>query len=161
MSFKWSVFALLLLNGCGTSAVITTRSGTPYDAKIGGGDSDAIYVKGPRGPERVSRSEIVDIDHPGNVAATIGGIVTAYGVANIAVGAPLCGDQGPAFCVGVFTPALIGVAVMGWGLSVYDASVTAASGDAPTEKQGSVFVVPTHQVAGQAKSPGLLVGGTF
>lgn len=167
MSLNWSVVGLslpvLLLasTGCSTSATITRRFGSPVDAKIVGGDSENVYVERFGGRDAIPRSDIVDIDHPGNVAAVIGGIVAAYGAANIAVGAPQCEEQGPAFCTGVFIPAVVGVSVMTWGLGTYGGSVSSLSDGAPQGRQGRFFVLPTDKFAGQPSTPGITVGSTF
>lgn len=161
MMFKWSVIGLALLTGCSTSATITPRYGNAFDAEIIKSDGTTVHVKGPDGSRALKRAEIADIDHPGNVAAVIGGVVAAYGVANIAVGAPQCAKEDPSFCVGVFTPAIVGASIMTWGISTYIASVV-AFGDTPRKPQvGHVFVLPTHEFAGQPKTPGLSVGSTF
>jgi hypothetical protein len=167
MSFKSSVVGLslpvllLALTGCSTSATITRRFGSPRDAKIVGSDSENVYVETLGGRDAIPRSEITDIDHPGNVAAVIGGIVAAYGAANIAVGVPQCEKQGAAFCTGVFIPAVVGVSVMTWGLGTYGSSVSAVSDGAPKEQQGRFFVLPTDKFAGQPSTPGITVGSTF
>lgn len=167
MSFNWSRVGLSLpmllavVTGCSTSATITPRFGSPFDAKIVSGDREFVYVEGPGGPQTIPRSDIADIDHPGNVAAVIGGVVGAYGVANIAVGAPECEKQGPAFCVGVFTPAAVGLSVMIWGIATYVGSVSSLSEGERKGQQGQFFVLPTDQFAGQPNTPGITVGSTF
>lgn len=115
--------------GCGTMATVSTRSGHTAEAEIVSSDEENIHVQyGNRGGrDTIPRASVTDIDHPGNVAATIGTLVTAYGVANIAVGAPECDRQGPAYCTGVFLPAAIGLPIMAWGFYTYFSSVSAAS----------------------------------
>lgn len=161
MMFKWSVIGLAFLTGCGTSATITPRYGNAFDAEIIAGNETTVHVEGRGGSQAVDRAEIADVDHPGNVAAVIGGVVTAYGVANIAVGAPQCSKEGAAYCVGVFTPAIVGASIMTWGIVTYVGSVLAL-GDTPRKpREGHVFVLPTHEFAGRPKTPGLSVGSTF
>ncbi len=162
MSFKLAVLGLVFLTGCGTSATITRRSGTAIDAKIVAGDEKNVHVEVANGySQAIPREDIADIDHPGNVAAVIGGIVTAYGVANIAVGAPECDRQGPAYCIGVVTPAIIGGSIMLWGIATYTGSVMALQDGGQKTNQGRLIVLPTHQFAGLPKTPGISVGGTF
>lgn len=115
--------------GCGTLATISTAHAHPVDAEIVSSDSEFIYVRyGNRGGrDTIPRASVSDIDHPGNVAATIGTLVTAYGVANIAIGAPECDRGGAAYCTGVFLPAAIGLPIMVWGFYTYFSSVNAAA----------------------------------
>jgi hypothetical protein len=162
MAFKWSLLGLVLLTGCGTSATITRANAPAIDGKIIGGDSSDVYIETRSGvSDTVPRSEITDIDHPGNVAATIGALVTAYGGANIAVGLPQCDKQGSAYCAGVFMPIGIGLPVMIWGIATYAGSVSALGNSPSRERQGSLFVLPTHEFAGQPKTPGVSVGASF
>jgi hypothetical protein len=160
MNLKLCAVALVLLTGCGTSATITQRFGS-IDATIVGGDRENIYVETPGGlNQSIPKADIVDVDHPGNVAATIGGVVTAYGVANIAVGMPQCDREGPAFCMGVFLPAAIGVSLITYGVGTYVGSTTAMD-KTPERGVGSLVIVPTHEFAGRPKTPGLSVAGSF
>jgi hypothetical protein len=160
MNTKWFAVGFMLLTGCGTTATITRRDGGSIDAKIIGGDRDNIYVDG-QGYSVIPRSEVEDIDHPGNVAATIGGVVTGYGIANIAIGVPNCEKMGPAYCVGVFTPAAVGLPIMLWGIGTYAGSVMALDKAPEGRSALRFYVVPTDKVAGQPKTPGLVAGGTF
>ncbi len=61
---------------------------------------------------RLERREILGVDHPGNVSAGIGAGLLGYGLINIAVALEQCELQGGAFCVGVFTPAAVGSAML-------------------------------------------------
>jgi len=152
---------LALLSGCGNTASIQAKFGST-DGKIVGGDAQNIYVETAGGfTKSIPKSDIVDIDHPGNVAATIGGVVTAYGIANIAVGAPECDKGGPAYCVGVFLPATIGVSLVTYGLSTYVGSTSAMDRAPENGVLGSIVVAPTHEFAGLPKTPGVTVGGSF
>jgi hypothetical protein len=161
MTFKWLVVGLALLTGCGNSATVARGGARSVDGEIVGGDRDTIYVDGPAGVEAIPRSEVTDVDHPGNVAAILGGVVTAYGIVNIAVGAPQCEQQGAAFCTGVFIPAAIGLPIMSYGIGTYAGSVSSLN-DAPEQgRRGRLVVMPTHQFAGQPETPGVSVGGTF
>lgn len=90
----------------------------------------------------VSRDTITDIDHPGNVAATIGGILTGYGIVNIIAGAGDCDRYGGAYCTGVFLPASIGAPIMAFGLYQWVRSTNAAKGSSAS----SVAIVPTVSV---------------
>ena len=163
MNFKLLVvgLGLALVTGCGNSATISRGGARSVDAVIVGGDSENIYLDGPGGSETVPRSEVTDVDHPGNVAAVLGGIVTAYGIVNIAVGTPSCEKQGAAFCTGVFLPAAIGLPIMTYGIATYAGSVSSMDSAPKQEQKGRLVVQPTHQFAGLPETPGVSVGGTF
>jgi hypothetical protein len=162
MNLKLCAFGLVLLTGCGNSATITRRMASPVDARIIGGDTENLYVELPGGrTETIPKREVVDIDHPGNVAATIGGVVGVYGIANIAVGLPDCDKGGPAFCMGVFLPATIGVSLIVYGLGTHSGSVSAVNEKPERSVLGSLVVAPTHEFAGLPKTPGVSVGGSF
>ncbi len=100
--------------GCGSTATITRVGAPEIDAKIVGSDEKQLFIEtqGLGDTNTIPRNEVTDIDHPGNVAAIIGGVVSAYGVVNIAVGASQCDSQGAAYCTGVFLPAAIGLPIM-------------------------------------------------
>lgn len=118
------------LSACSTTATITRLSGPPVEGDIVGGSRNSIVVTDDNGfRHAIPRSDIRDIDHPGNVHATVGGAVLAYGVLNIAVGLPECErrtDNQGAFCVGIFTPAVLGAGMILWGLLTHAGSVNAA-----------------------------------
>ncbi len=65
--------SLVLAMGCSNTAIVHRRSGTPITAKIDRSDDEALYVSTPPGSSyRIERRDVSDIDHPGNVVATIG-----------------------------------------------------------------------------------------
>ncbi|HRI66881.1 MAG TPA: hypothetical protein PK156_21690 [Polyangium sp.] len=135
------VCATAFVTGCGTTATITRAGASPIEAKIVGSDERAIFLDTHGSTIPVDRDEITDIDHPGNVAATIGGIVTAYGIANIVMGASDCERKGGATCVGMVLPAGIGAPIMITGLVNWIQSVNAAKAKNKTEP--SIAIVPT------------------
>lgn len=162
MTIKLSMLGLVFLTGCSTTATITRASGPSVEAKIVGGDRYDVYVETPSGEqETIRRSDITDIDHPGSTAGVLGGIVTAYGALNLAVGLPKCETEGAAFCTGVFLPMGIGLPIMLWGIATNAGSRGALNKSPSNEQRGSLFVAPTHQFAGRPDTPGLAVGGTF
>lgn len=61
--------------GCGSTAVVRTKTGAEHEGVIGGHDESGLVVGG----QRLSRSDIVDIDHPGNVAGIIGTVIATVG----------------------------------------------------------------------------------
>jgi hypothetical protein len=104
------VAALLVLCGCATTATVTTSRGT-IEATILGGDDDALLVMNEAGSKRrVPREDVREIDHPGNVLATIFGISSglfgAYTVGFAASG--FCGGGSSGGGAGVLPCALMG-----------------------------------------------------
>lgn len=118
-----------LLCGCGTKAIIQRANAPSFEGEIVKSDSEYLYVELDYSatPMTIPRTEVRDIDHPGNVAAIIGGILSAYGVLNIIAGVEQC-DKSAAFCSGVFLPASIGLPTMIYGIAVWHRSVSAAEG---------------------------------
>ncbi len=132
-----------LVTGCGTTATISRSNVRPVEAKIVGSDPKSLYIEvpGTYDTRSIGRSDITDIDHPGNVAAVIGGIVTGYGIANIAIGASDCRRGGAAYCTGVFLPAAVGAPIFVWGLVTWMTSTGAVK---PKSDSSSNFaIVPT------------------
>lgn len=64
-----------ILSACGTNAIVTTRDGRALEGRIGGHDSSSLTING----QVVSRSDVADIDHPGNVAGILGTIAAGVG----------------------------------------------------------------------------------
>lgn len=143
MPARWTLLLLTWLSGCTTTATITLVNGDRVDAKILGGDQDDVIVQTAAGTEvPLDRSEISDIDHPGNVAAVVGAIMTVNGAVNIVLLAPTCGDGKPTpdvSCVGAILHTTIGVSVLAWGLTAWWRSTHAA---APGSKASSADAVP-------------------
>jgi hypothetical protein len=123
--------AFAILAGCGSSALISTKRGYFLEGRISGGDSNSVFVESQRAdsPIAIPRSEIADIDHPGNVAATIGGILGGYGVANSVVAVPTC-EQAVAYkeaCyVGTLLPLAVAIPMFIYGLVTWQRSRSAA-----------------------------------
>jgi hypothetical protein len=67
------------LAGCSTTATIHRVNGPAYEAKIVQSDSTSLDVLGDDGqPYRVPREQVSEIDHPGNVLATIGAALVGF-----------------------------------------------------------------------------------
>jgi hypothetical protein len=122
---------LTFVMGCSTTATVSRRSGPPIEGQIKGGSPNTIAVDTGGGEVVVPRSDITEVDHPGNVHTLIGGLLLGYGVLNIAVGAPECEnrpkDERTAYCIGVFTPAVLGASIMIWGLVTNGGSKSGAN----------------------------------
>lgn len=130
MSKKIAVTLLssLLICGCSTTATISRVNGRELEAKIKRSTPGAVVVETNGGSEvSISRSDISDIDHPGNAVAVVGGLLSTYGAINIATGVSKCGEGGGAFCAGVFLPAAVGLPMLIWGLTTWIGSTSAAS----------------------------------
>jgi hypothetical protein len=136
------LLASTLICGCSTTATISRVNGKTIDAKIRRSTPGAVVVETNGGGEvSLSRSDISDIDHPGNVAAVLGGLLSAYGAVNIASGASGCAEGGGAYCTGVFLPAAVGVPILIWGLTTWVGSTSAASANS-SSSSGTVPEVP-------------------
>ena len=67
--------------GCSTTATISRTDGMAYEADILASDANSLRVRDSYGREMiVSREEMADIDHPGNVIYTIGLVLIAMSV---------------------------------------------------------------------------------
>jgi hypothetical protein len=68
-----AALALLLAAAC-TTATIRRPDGFDTEAWVDHSDQRTLYLRDAQGrPFRLQHEEVVDIDHPGNVALTIGG----------------------------------------------------------------------------------------
>jgi len=156
-------FALALVSflGCGSSATIALKGGQFVEGQIIAGDRESIYVDTGEAETNVPRRRIVDVDHPGNVAATAGIVLAPYGVLNIAVGYSKCNEQGFAFCAGLFAPAVLGFALTSYGFTVWTASRNAMNRDVHGHELARTFFSPTCLRTDGTKVPGLLLVSTF
>ena len=73
----------LSVGACSTTATIHRAYGPAYEAEIADSDASALRVLGDDGRlHEVSRVEVTDVDHPGNVVLTVGAVL--IGIAAIA-----------------------------------------------------------------------------
>jgi hypothetical protein len=131
----------VLAMGCSTTATIARVGEPEIEGKIVASGDGLLQVETRAGNTPVAMQNVTDIDHPGNVAGTIGALVTAYGVTNIVVGMPQCERQGGAYCVGVFLPAAIGLPLAIWGFATWGKSKYAAN-EGTRPKDVSLMVLP-------------------
>jgi hypothetical protein len=117
-----------LMTGCGSTATISRVKAPVIEAQIVSSDESTLHVQTSSAGDTISiaRNDVTDIDHPGNVAAVIGGIISAYGLVNLMVGAPKCERESVAYCAGVLLPATIGLPMMIYGITMWSASTSAA-----------------------------------
>ena len=106
---------LVLLTGCSTTTILKYRNGYDWEGQVVGGDDEHVYIQGRHRVEAISREDIEDIDYPGNVVATIGVVVLAYGFASIAVGLGRCRQKDSSYCAGIFAPAAVGLGLWAYG----------------------------------------------
>jgi len=156
-------FVLALFMGCGRSATILKRDYRIVEGEIVSAGPTSLYVETQQGEVRIPRDQILDIDHPGNAAATFGVVLTAYGAANIAIGLPKCDKHGAAFCTGVFMPAVLGLVLTTYGLSVWGGSRGAMNRDfrGRKVKLSGTFVSPAYLSSEHGNSPGLVLSSSF
>jgi hypothetical protein len=143
MPVRWVLVLLACLCGCSTTATISLVNGGDVEAKIIGGDRDDLIVTTAAGMEvPVARSEISEIDHPGNTAAVFGALLTAYGTVGIVRKGPTCSkhEVAPAaYCFATFVPATVGASILAWGVVTWWSSSRAAR---PGSRGPSSFTVP-------------------
>lgn len=123
---KWqsgaTMMYLAMMLGCSTTSTIRRANGPEVEGDIVGGSRDSIFVDTPAGREHeIPRDDVTSIDYPGNVHSNVGAGFLVYGALNIAAGLPECQqrteNQG-AYCAGVFTPAVVGLGLLIWGLAI-------------------------------------------
>ena len=131
------------------------------EGSIEGGSPDYIVVA-PRHGQRqaVPRSEIAEIDHPGNVHALLGGIFLGAGIVNLAVGYEECRNtQNDEDCVGLFVLPAVGTGLLVWGLATWMGSTSSADDTSmePMARQPAPQPVPAtlppHDAVQPAPAP--------
>ena len=135
-----AAFVCMMMGGvplaaCGNTATLSHRGGLVHEGKITAGSPDSIVFESDAGLSYASpRAEVHEIDHPGNVAATLGGIVLGHGLLSIGVAMDECrnderftdeGEQA-GFCTGIFAPAVVGLGLLVYGVFTYSRSKAAA-----------------------------------
>jgi hypothetical protein len=76
---------VLVVGGCSTTATIERRDGPPTEGRIERSDQGALYVSDGDGRiMRIERRQVEDIDHPGNIAFTVGAFLTTMLVGAVA-----------------------------------------------------------------------------
>lgn len=80
---RFLILLMLGAVGCAYSATLTLSDGRALDAPILGGDATTLAVlpEGETETVHLQRSDVVDIDHPGNVMAILGAVWAASGIA--------------------------------------------------------------------------------
>jgi hypothetical protein len=156
MPLGLTLVLLAWLCGCSTAAKISLIEGGQVEARIQRSDQDNLVVGTETGAEvPIPRSEISEIDHPGNVVAVIGGVLSAYGVTNIVGGISTCGEKKMpgAACLGVFWPATVGASMLTWGLMTWMRSTRAADRSL-SQDSGTVPIPPSPSAFDFSRTPG-------
>lgn len=97
-----------LLASCSTTATVLTRDGRKVESRIVGGDREHLLLQSEYGVEQVvRRTEVRDIDHPGNVVALLGGLLMGGGALDLAVLGGFCAARGAS--AGSSCPMIFGV----------------------------------------------------
>jgi len=148
----------LVLSGCATSSTLFLPRGT-VEATIAGGDDESLLVTTESGlKRRVRRENVLEIDHPGNVVATVFGVAGGFfGVASIALAATsTCrdgvGGPGPSLCIayGALSAALFGVMALGlWNWLTSKNALMSA----PPASEGELGKVPFLKLPGLEPAP--------
>jgi hypothetical protein len=111
--------------GCTSTATFLTRTRGNLEARIVGGDRQSLLVQSESGAETVlDRADVVDIDHPGNVVALVGGLVAGSGLLNLTVLGLSCSSGfsggGSSSCGFIYaytgSIAAVGLGMLTWGL---------------------------------------------
>jgi hypothetical protein len=135
----------ILSEGCSTAAAIVRRDGATVIAHIDRSDAQRLYVTADGDhPSIIERADVVDIDHPGKVGRTIGGISSAVGVGFVLLGifAPSdcnpdvhdCFGQDKAEYLGVgLLSLLVGIPVLIRNMGVLYESRKAATAPSPVD----------------------------
>jgi len=88
----WLVVAM---SGCSTTATVITRDGKRDETRVVGGDREVLLLQNDDGAEKVvRRADVKDIDHPGNVVATLGGLIASSYASALIVSGTFCGTSG-------------------------------------------------------------------
>jgi hypothetical protein len=70
---------MIAFTGCATTATISRTDAPDTEAAIVSSTPDALFVRGSNGKVyRLDRPSVGDIDHPGNVNMTIGGLLLGF-----------------------------------------------------------------------------------
>ena len=124
MRLALAFLCLAAFASCSTTATVLVRDGTRYEVQVLGGDKDTLLLQSEYGVEKVvRRSEVADIDHPGNVMALVGGLIGGSGALNLVSVGITCstsgassGSQCPLLFGMMGGTAAIGVGMFVWGL---------------------------------------------
>jgi hypothetical protein len=133
------LLALLVL--CSCTATLTTTRGTVEATIVGGDDESLLVINEAGAKKRVPRDQVQDIDHPGNVLATIFGPAGAlFAIETIAFALGPCrtditgGGTGPSFCVFAGGLSAISLGLFAWGLYSWITSRTAVTHGLPADE---------------------------
>jgi hypothetical protein len=151
------------LCGCAATATVMTKRGS-LEATVNGGDAESLVVTNEVGLERrVPREEIVDIDHPGNVLATVFGVSAAVLGLDVGVLAASGTCSGPVIgrglgigpCVAAGSLAALSVGFFALGLWQWVTSRNAVMNPLPAS-DGDIATIPFAFPPGEQPPPELV-----
>jgi len=137
------------LAGCSTTATIHRTAGPAYEATIRRSDPTSVEVLGDdEQTYRVPCAEVADIDHPGNVLATVGaGLlgIAGLGAWSIAKDGSQADSKNAATAIGVVygLPGLL-MAVVGGSIWLSSKSNAKACEESPSLGRGRPFDRPAY-----------------
>lgn len=151
------------LMGCSTQALVIRDDGSRVSGTITSSSATDVTLETDSGPISVPRAVIADIDHPGNVALTLGGIVTTYGALNLIGGLAILAetrdepdDAGEAV-VDAFGE-VVGLAAILWGGLVVASGMSPLAWGASTWSESRANAAPPESPITVRFTPtGLLV----
>jgi len=116
--------------GCGITATVTYKTGAKQEGEIVRGDATHLVIATPEQRLVIPKAEIADIDHPGDVMASIGAGVAATGILNLTTPFLKCTAGNNTFCMGWLGGGMVaatGLVLTTLGLISWQHSVTAAT----------------------------------
>lgn len=145
----------LTVSACANTATIVTRDGRRTEALIAGGDRDHLLLQSPYGVESaVRRAEVRDIDHPGNVLATVGGVLAgSTGLDLVVLGAMCSSGRTSSSGCPMLLGMMGGMAAVGTGLFVWGLWTWLTSKNAVTDSLASPSLPESLTLPAAAPQP--------
>ncbi len=142
------VLALVVpLAGCGRTALVTTRDMRVHEGVLVDGSGDALRIDPVGAPAHdIPRADIVEIDHPGNVALTFGLGASAVGGGLMVLGAVAATSSDGLGFLGGLGGLAVGAGWLGLGLPLAIGGYerwTTSTGVVQQRARVSVELVPT------------------
>jgi len=144
---------ILTACGCGTTATICKKNGSVVEATIVRSDQSNIYLANGR---TVARAEISEIDHPGDVLAVAGVIMSAVGLGVGMVGVIILNGPCEELC-GLRD--LVGGSMSGSGALLLAAGVYSAIWGWITFRDSSSAAEAPEEISGPMIAPIVMADG--
>lgn len=154
----WLLVCAVLVSGCSDVATITRKDGVVQEMEIHDGDQVYIYGfiydkdGGGRTYDKVSRSSVEDIDHPGDVQIVLGSLAAVLGIVSV-VALIEAGPQpwGDVFLISELS------GILGWVFGLSLASTLAVGGGGLVVDGGQRWRTSTDAASGVRSRTGLEV----